>query len=109
MESYTYEQLKEMTVARLREISKGIESDALQGYSTMHKEQLIPQLCKVMGIHTHHAAAGAEKTRIKGIIHKLKARRDEASKARDDAKLAVLRRQIHILKHKLRCMAEKSA
>ena len=30
---YTYEQLKEMTVAELREIAKGIEHDAVKGHT----------------------------------------------------------------------------
>lgn len=108
MATYTYEQLKEMMVAQLREIAKDINDKSLEGYSTMHKEQLLPALCKVLGIHTHHAAVGAEKSRIKTMIRKFKDQRDAAASARDDAKLATIYRHIHALKHKLRRMADQS-
>ena len=43
--AYTYEQLHVMTVAQLREIAQGIEHEAVQGFSTMHKDHLLPALC----------------------------------------------------------------
>jgi hypothetical protein len=109
MAEYTYEQLGGMTVAELRSIADGIQHEALQGHSTMHKEQLLPALCKALNIQVHHVAVGAEKTRIKAVIRKLKARRDQAVASRDSAQLATVRRQLHVLKHKLRRMAVQSA
>ncbi len=106
MAQYTYEQLKDMTVAQLRDVAKGIQNDELEGSMTMHKEQLIPILCKVMNIHIHHAAGGAEKARMKALIKKLKARRDEAAAKKDYALLGSTRRQIHTLTHRLRVMAK---
>lgn len=100
MAQYTYEQLKAMTVAELREIAKGIQNDVLEGYSTKHKEQLLPLLCKALDIHIHHAAVGSEKDRIKSMIRKFKAT------SGNKAKSAAIRRQIHVLKRKLRKMAE---
>ncbi|RPI62521.1 MAG: hypothetical protein EHM48_03950 [Planctomycetaceae bacterium] len=100
MSEYTYEQLKALTVAELREIAKGIENDELEGFSTKHKEQLLPILCKVLHISMHHVAAGDEKVRLKAMIHKFQAARSDKSKA------AVARHQIHVMKHKLRKMAE---
>jgi len=47
---------------------------------------------------------GEEKSRMKAAIRKLKVRRDEALASHDGARLAVVRRQIHVLKHKLRRM-----
>ncbi|MFB3890756.1 MAG: hypothetical protein ACE15C_01905 [Phycisphaerae bacterium] len=108
MAEYKYDQLKVMTVAQLRDIAKGIQNDALEGYTTMHKDHLLPILCKVLGIPTHHIAHGAEKTRIKGEIRKLKAARDEATKAGKADQLAAIRHNIHVLKRKLRVMAETS-
>ena len=57
--AYTYEQLSEMNVAQLRDIAKGIDHEAVHGFSTMHKEKLIPALCTALGIeaHKHHTAA----------------------------------------------------
>jgi hypothetical protein len=109
MADYTYEQLKVMTVAQLREIASGLEDKSLEGQTTMHKEQILPLLCKIMGIHTHHAAVGAKKTAIKSFIHKLRTQRDAALASRDTAKLPHLRQQIHALKRRLRRMAGQSA
>ena len=108
MASYTYEQLKGMTVVQLREIADGIEDESLHGHSTMHKEQLLPLLCKVLGIATHHAIAGEEKVRIKATIRKLKARRDELGASAAPGQHAVIREQIHALKRRLRQMAARS-
>lgn len=105
MADYTFDQLKEMTVAQLRQIAIGLEHEALEGYSTMHKEQLLPALCKALNIPTHHVAMGEDKARIKATIHKLKARRDEAVRSGDEAQLATMRHQIHTLKRRLRHMA----
>ena len=106
MAEHKYAELKNMTVAKLREIAQGLQNPELEGYSTMHKDHLLPILCRVLNIPTHHIAHGAEKTRLKGVIRKVEAKRDEALKAHDYARLAVVRRQIHVLKHKLRNMAE---
>jgi ABC-type Fe3+-citrate transport system substrate-binding protein len=108
MASYTYEQLRHMTVSQLRQIAHDLENKALDGYTTMHKEQLLPVLCNVLGIQTHHLAAGIEKSRLKGLIRKLKAKRDAATASGDRAQLARARRQIHVLKHRLRRMADLS-
>ena len=109
MADYTYEQLKEMKVAQLREVAKDVKHEAVDGYSTMHKEQLLPALCKALSIHVDHAAHGAQKSAIKATLRKLKARRDAATAAKKHAELATVRHQIHNLKHKLRRMVETGA
>jgi hypothetical protein len=107
MATYTFEQLKGMTVAEMRDIAKTIENKALEGYSTLHKEQLLPVLCTVLGIHTHHSAHGARKTELKAQIRKLQAQRQEiTTKGGDKKLLSGIRRQVHLLKHELRLMAE---
>jgi hypothetical protein len=106
MASHTYEQLKGMVVAELREIAQGIKDDALEGYSTLHKEQLLPLLCKVLKIPMHHTAAGVEKIRLKMAIHKIQARHSQASTKKDQARGAMDRRMIHSLKRRLRQMAK---
>ncbi len=102
--AHTYEELKGMTVAQLREIAQGVQSDAVQGYSTMHKDHLLPALCKALGIeaHVHHVAALAAKTEVKKQIRALKAKRDEMVKAHDHKNLTDVRHQIRSLKRKLR-------
>lgn len=106
--AHTFEELKDMTVAQLREIAQGIEHEVLKGYSTMHKDHLLPALCKALGIdaHVHHVAHGAEKTKIKQKIREFKKKRDEAMAAHDKKTIAMAREQLHILKHKLRRMAK---
>lgn len=102
--AYTYEQLKNMTVAELRKIADGIEHEELKGHSTMHKEKLLPALCSVLGIeaHVHHEAVGINKSQIKAEIRKLKKERDAALANKESEKQRQIRRQIHVLKRKLR-------
>mgnify|MGYP000675224145 CR=1 FL=1 len=101
---YTYEQLSKMTVAQLRQIADGIEHEAVKGHSTMHKEKLLPALCKALGIEArvHHQVIGADKTAIKSQIRQLKIQRDEAIANHDYARLAEIRNNIHHLKRFLR-------
>ena len=107
MAEYTYDQLKNMTVAQLREIVPTLPSqDGLDGYSTMHKDHLLPLLCKVLGIHIHHAAVGTEKSKMKATIRRLKAKRAEMAAAGKGDQLPAIRQQIHVLKRKLRRMAD---
>ena len=98
--AHTYEELHKMTVARLREIADGIEHDVLHGYKTMHKEHLVPALCKALGIeaHAHHEVVGINKTAIKAQIRALKVERDAAMQAKDKKKLKPILRKIHRLK-----------
>jgi hypothetical protein len=108
-EQYTFKQLRDMKVTQLQEIAKGLQSPELEGYSTMHKDHLLPKLCKVLNVPTHHIAHGEAKTKLKAVIRKLEAKRDEKQKAGDHAQAATARHQIHVLKHKLRNMAESVA
>jgi len=101
--TYTYEKLKHMTVAELREIAKGNEHEALQGYTQLNKDHLIVALCKALNIgHEHHQVVGIDKTAIKTQIKALKKQREEALAARDHTRLKSLRRQIHNLNHRIR-------
>lgn len=105
--AYTYEELKKKTVDELREIAKGIENDAVKGYTQMNKEHLFPAICKALGIDTHvhhpHAVkAGVDKSGLKVRLRALKAERDKALQARDHAQLKSVRRQMHSLNRKLR-------
>jgi hypothetical protein len=73
--AHTYEELKHMTVVQLRDIAKGVQHDAVKGYSQLNKEHLLVALCTALGIeaHAHHAHVGAEKVRLKARIRDLKA------------------------------------
>ena len=102
--AHTYEELKDMTVAQLRDIAKDIQHDAVKGFLTMHKDHLLPALCTALNIpvHAHHVAVISGKTSIKTAIRQLKKQRDAAVAAHDRKKLPRIRAEIHSLKRKLR-------
>ncbi|MBN1399033.1 MAG: hypothetical protein JXA06_13450 [Bacteroidetes bacterium] len=101
---YTYEQLSKLNVTELRKIADGIEHEALHGHSTMHKEKLLPALCKALNIegHAHHTVIGINKSGMKAEIKKWKRERAAAVAGKDYVKLAEIRQHIHNLKGKLR-------
>ena len=99
---YTIEELRHKTLADLRDIAKGIEHDAVQGYTQMNKPHLIGALAKALGIqHEHHDVIGVDKSEIKARIRELKTQREAALTAHDRAQLKVVRRTIHRLKRRI--------
>jgi len=98
--AHTYDELKGMTVAELREIAK----DTITGSSQMNKDHLLPALCAALGIetHGHHEVHGIDKASLKTQIRALKAERDRALDVHDHLKLKAIRRQMHHLNHKIR-------
>ena len=103
--AYTYHELKTKTIQELRDIAKTVEQhDAVQGYSQMNKDHLLPALCKALGIdaHEHHGVTGIDKPAIKAKMHELKAQRDAALAAHDGVALKSVRRQIHRLNRQIR-------
>ena len=100
----TYEEIHKKTVAELREIAAGIEDERLQGHTQMHKEQILPILCQVLGIeqHAHHEVVGIDKSKVKAEIRALKSARSAAMEAGDHDELRRVRRRIHRLKGRLR-------
>ena len=98
------QQLREVAQGIQREGPEGAPSEALQGFLTMHKDHLLPALCKALNIdaHAHHVAALANKTKVKVAIRDLKKQRDAALTAHDGKKLREIRPLIHALKRKLR-------
>jgi hypothetical protein len=105
--AHTYDELKKKTVDELREIAKGIDNEAVKGYTQMNKEHLLPAICKALGIetrahHPHHAPAGVDKTALKTKLRELKSIRDKALEAHDHAQLKSVRRQMHSVNRKLR-------
>lgn len=101
---YTFEVLHKMTVSDLRDIAQSLEHEALAGYSTMHKEQLVPALCEALGIeaHVHHEVVGINKAKVKARINDLKVLRAQAIEAGDHAQLKQVRSRIKSLKRKIR-------
>jgi hypothetical protein len=103
--AYTYHELKAKTIQELRDIAKGVENqEAVQGYSQLNKDHLLPALCKALGIdaHEHHHVTGIDKPAIKKKMRELKAERDRAVDAHDSALLKSVRRQRHRLNRQIR-------
>jgi len=103
--AYTYHELKGKTIQELRDIAKGVENqDAVQGYSQMNKDHLLPALCKALGvaIHEHHDVVGIDKPAIKQEMRELRVKRDAALEARDSDALKSVRRQLHRLNRQIR-------
>ena len=101
----TYEDLKKKTVAELRDLAKSVENhDAVQGYTQMNKDHLLPALCKALGIEHghHHVEAGFDKSKIKARMKTLHAERDKALAAHDSARLKAVRHELHSLNHRVR-------
>ena|SRR2546426_3916408 len=102
--THTFEELKKKTVAELRDIAKGLQHEAVQGYTQMNKDHLLPALCKALGIEVghHHVEEGFDKSKIKARMKKLKAERDKALEAHDSKKLKAVRGELHTLNHRMR-------
>ena len=103
--SHSFEELKKKTIDDLREIAKGLDHEAVKGYTQMNKEHLLPALCRAMGIEAHahhHAVAGFDKAATKARIRRLKGDREKAIEAHDHERLKQVRREIHGLKRKIR-------
>lgn len=102
--SYTYHDLKGKTVAELREIAKGIEHEAVHGYTQLNKDHLLVALCTALKIstHEHHAKGGYDKAAIKAKMRDLRQKKSAAIGAGDRKTLKALRRQIHTLNHDIR-------
>ncbi len=102
--AYTFEELKEKTVAQLREIARGLDHEAVKGYTQMHKDRLLKAICTALGIdmHVHHEVKGVNKSKIKAQIRELKKERDKAIEAHDPKKLKAVRLEIKKLKKTLR-------
>ena len=102
MAELTFEQLRHKNLAELREMAKGIEHEAVQGYTQLNKDHLVVAISKALGIqHEHHAVVGIDKSGIKARIRELKTQRAAAIEAHDHAQLKVVRRTIHRLKRRI--------
>jgi hypothetical protein len=102
--AHTYDELRKMTVAQLRDIAKDLDHEAVKGYTQLNKEHLLPAVCKALGVevHAHHDVVGLDKAGVKQRLRELKKQRDAALEAQDHAQLKTLRRTMHRLKRRIR-------
>ncbi len=102
---HTYEELKTKTIAELREIAKGLDHEAVQGYTQLNKEHLLIAVCRALGVdmhahHKHHEAAEAL-ARMKKEVKTLKKQRDEALADHDSGALKRARTRMRRLKKRI--------
>ncbi len=101
--AYTYDELHAKTIAELREIAKGLDAEAVKGFSQMNKDHLLPVLAKALKIEMHpHAVVASVRRDLKAKVRQLKKKQREALKAKTYDKLPALRQGIHNLKRELR-------
>jgi hypothetical protein len=102
--AFTYHELKAKTIGELREIAKGLEHEAVQGYTQLNKEHLLVALCKALNVpvHEHHDAVGVDKAALKARIRARKKDREAALAAGDHAKLKAVRHEIHALNRQIK-------
>jgi predicted membrane chloride channel (bestrophin family) len=95
--SYTYSELKNKTVAELREIAATVENESVKGHSQMNKEHLLVALCTALKIELreHHQVVGLDKTKVKARIKAMKERLAKAIEAKDKKQISYCHRQIH--------------
>jgi DNA-binding IclR family transcriptional regulator len=100
----TFHELKAKTIQELRDIAKDLHHDAVQGFTQMNKEHLLPALCRALGVevHEHHDVKGIDKAAIKARMRELKRQRDAALEAHDHDRLKVVRHQLHRLNRQIR-------
>ncbi|MCF6290554.1 MAG: hypothetical protein L3J03_06130 [Desulfobacterales bacterium] len=96
----TYGELRKKTVAELREMAKGIEHDAIRGYTQLNKEKLLQALCTALGIEAHKkkVARGGKSGTLRARIRAVKVERDAALAERDSSRLKQVRKQLRRLK-----------
>ncbi len=100
-----WHELEKMKVDALREMAK--EKTSLEGVTGLHKDQLVEELAKALGIpKPHKIVQSAEKTTIKAQIRELKGKTAAALERKDYPMAAAHRRNVHGLKRKLRRMAK---
>jgi len=99
----TFEELRHMTVAALREVAAGMPDEALKGHTQMNKEHLLKAICQALKIemHAHHEVVGINKLEIKAQIRALKKQREQMIEIGDHDNLHMVRRRIHHLKREL--------
>ena len=105
MAGYTYEDLKHKTIADLREIARGLDHEAVKGFSQLNKEHLLPGLCAALGIDAHehhHVIGGFDKRAAKKKLRALRTEKQSALKTGDRARVKALRRRIHRINHQIR-------
>jgi hypothetical protein len=101
--THTYDELKKKTVDELRDIAKDIQSEEVRGFSTMHKSELLPAICKALNIEVKKVVIEqSAKQKLKAQLREIEKKRDKAMEEKNYKKLAACRDGIHNLKRMMR-------
>jgi hypothetical protein len=102
--THSFHELKEKNVHELREIAKGIQHEAVQGYTQLNKDHLLAAIAKALNLptHEHHAVGEFDKLGTKARMRSLRKQRDEALEGGDKTTIHEIRRQLHKLNHQVR-------
>ena len=101
----TWRELKGKNVHELREMAKGIDDEAVRGFTQMNKEHLLGAIAKALHVPTHeehHVESGYDKSTNKAKMRELRKQRDAALEAHAHEQLKAVRRQIHALNREVR-------
>ncbi len=105
-----WKDLEKMTVLKLRE--EALKYPQIEGVHGKHKEQLMDEIAKALGIqkpHTHFTENIVHtKSDLKHKIQELKVERDKLLIEHDHRKLHEVRRELHELKHTIRRIEAKA-
>jgi len=106
-----WKDLEKMTVLKLRE--EALKYPQIEGVHGKHKEQLMDEIAKVLGIEKPHSQFADTvvhtKADLKHKIQELKIEREKLLVAQDHKKLHEIRREMHELKHTIRKIEAKAA
>ena len=106
-----WKDLEKLTVLKLRE--EALKYPQIEGVHGKHKEQLMDEIAKALGIEKPHAhfteTVVHTKSDLKVKIHALKIEREKLLEEHDHKKLHEVRRELHELKHTIRKIEAKAA
>ena len=106
-----WKDLEKMTVLKLRE--EALKYPQIEGVHGKHKEQLMDEIARALGIERPHAHLTENvfhtKSNLKQKIQYLKVEREKLLKIHDHKKLQEVRREMHELKHTIRKIEAKAA
>ena len=106
-----WKDLEKMTVLKLRE--EALKYPQIEGVHGKHKEQLMDEIAKALGIEKPHAhfteTIVHTKSDLKQKIQELKTEREKLIQMHDHKKLHEVRRELHELKHTIRKIEAKAA
>ena len=106
-----WKDLEKMTIVKLRE--EALKFPQIESVHGKSKEQLMEELARLLGIRKPHTNLTETfvhtKSDLKHRLHELKAERDKVLAVHDHVRLHEIRREMHVLKHRIRKTEARAA